>query len=244
MVHSPYQFTSTIIADAQVLLSARPVGLLSWVGQNHMYTVYIRYFLQGFHQIYGHIRRIYTVLANQYPHVHINHTGGALGRKSTQAHNQAHIHRRRDIHRHTQTYVHIQTQTYTYTQLYRHTHKYTDTDIHKTHVPLIAHKSAPTHTCTRTRTHTHTHTHMHTHTHTDTHLWKGRQVTRGRSGAHHTLATLVRPTSFPSVLPSGRHFGVTTIAACDGLCMCVRACVRVCVCVFVCVRVCVRACVC
>jgi hypothetical protein len=29
-----------------------------------MYTVYIRSFLQGFHQIYGHIRRIYTVLAN------------------------------------------------------------------------------------------------------------------------------------------------------------------------------------
>ena len=34
------------------------------VGQNHMYTVYIRYFLQGNHQIYGHIWCIYTVLAN------------------------------------------------------------------------------------------------------------------------------------------------------------------------------------
>ena len=48
-------------------------GELSWrsysslicrVGQNHIYTVYIRHFLQGFHQIYGHIRRIYTVLAH------------------------------------------------------------------------------------------------------------------------------------------------------------------------------------
>jgi len=29
-----------------------------------MYTVYIRYVWQGFHQIYGHIRCIYTVLAN------------------------------------------------------------------------------------------------------------------------------------------------------------------------------------
>ena len=34
------------------------------VGQNHIYTVYIRYFGQGNHQIYGHIRCIYTVLAN------------------------------------------------------------------------------------------------------------------------------------------------------------------------------------
>jgi len=34
------------------------------VGQNHIYTMYIRYFRQGNHQIYGHIRCIYTVLAN------------------------------------------------------------------------------------------------------------------------------------------------------------------------------------
>jgi hypothetical protein len=34
------------------------------VGQNHMYSVNIRYFWQGNHQIYGHIRCIYTVLAN------------------------------------------------------------------------------------------------------------------------------------------------------------------------------------
>jgi hypothetical protein len=30
----------------------------------NIYTVYIRYFLQGNHKIYGHIRCIYTVLAN------------------------------------------------------------------------------------------------------------------------------------------------------------------------------------
>jgi adenosyl cobinamide kinase/adenosyl cobinamide phosphate guanylyltransferase len=34
------------------------------VGHNHIYTVCIRYFWQGNHQIYGHIRCIYTVLAN------------------------------------------------------------------------------------------------------------------------------------------------------------------------------------
>jgi hypothetical protein len=34
------------------------------VGQNHIHTVYIRCFWQGNHPIYGHIRCIYTVLAN------------------------------------------------------------------------------------------------------------------------------------------------------------------------------------
>jgi hypothetical protein len=34
------------------------------VGQNHTYTVYIRYFWLGNHQIYGVFIRIYTVLAN------------------------------------------------------------------------------------------------------------------------------------------------------------------------------------
>jgi hypothetical protein len=34
------------------------------VGQNHIYTVYIRYFWLGNHQIYGVCVRIYTVLAN------------------------------------------------------------------------------------------------------------------------------------------------------------------------------------
>jgi len=34
------------------------------VGQNHIHTVCIRYFWQGNHHIYGHIRCIYTVLAN------------------------------------------------------------------------------------------------------------------------------------------------------------------------------------
>jgi len=34
------------------------------VGQNHIYTVCIQYFWQGIYHIYGHIRCIYTVLAN------------------------------------------------------------------------------------------------------------------------------------------------------------------------------------
>jgi len=38
--------------------------LITRVGQNHVCTVYIRYFWQENHWIYGHTRRIYTVLAN------------------------------------------------------------------------------------------------------------------------------------------------------------------------------------
>jgi len=34
------------------------------VGQNHIYTFYIRCFWQGNHQIYGHIQCIYTILSN------------------------------------------------------------------------------------------------------------------------------------------------------------------------------------
>jgi len=32
------------------------------VGQSHIHAVYKRYFWQGYHQIYGHIQCIYTVL--------------------------------------------------------------------------------------------------------------------------------------------------------------------------------------
>ena len=38
--------------------------LLPRVGQNHIHTVYARYFWQGNYHIYSHIRCIYTVLAN------------------------------------------------------------------------------------------------------------------------------------------------------------------------------------
>jgi len=44
------------------------------VGQNHIHTVYIRYFWQGNHQIYGHIRCIYTVLANPTSIAHLTST--------------------------------------------------------------------------------------------------------------------------------------------------------------------------
>ena len=42
--------------------------LMTRVGQNHICTVYVRYQWQGHQQIYGHLRCIYTVLAN---HIHL-----------------------------------------------------------------------------------------------------------------------------------------------------------------------------
>jgi hypothetical protein len=41
---------------------------MSRVGQNHIYTVHVRCFWQGNHQIYGYIRCLFTVLPN-YKHV-------------------------------------------------------------------------------------------------------------------------------------------------------------------------------
>jgi len=43
---------------------SHPPTVVRRVGQNHIRTVYIRYFWQGNHRIYGHIRCIYTVLVN------------------------------------------------------------------------------------------------------------------------------------------------------------------------------------
>ena len=43
--------------------------LITRIGQNHIYTVYIQCFWQGNHQIYGHIRCIRTVLANTTYHL-------------------------------------------------------------------------------------------------------------------------------------------------------------------------------
>jgi len=38
--------------------------LMPRVGQNHIFTVYLRYFWYGNHQTYSHLWCIYTVLAN------------------------------------------------------------------------------------------------------------------------------------------------------------------------------------
>ena len=55
---------SEIRYDAIVISSSSQVLDMCRVGQNHIYTVYIRYFWQGNYQIYGHTRCVYTVLAN------------------------------------------------------------------------------------------------------------------------------------------------------------------------------------
>jgi len=48
-------------AQFSVNKACRGIGLAKTI---YIYTVYARHFWQGNNQIYGHIRRIYTVLAN------------------------------------------------------------------------------------------------------------------------------------------------------------------------------------
>ena len=55
---SPYVKRPSLWLETSVLCNMHRVG------QNHKYAVYVWYIWQGNHQIYGHIRRIYTVLAN------------------------------------------------------------------------------------------------------------------------------------------------------------------------------------
>ena len=53
------------VSDGEALLAVGMADMLACrVGQTHAYTVFVRYFWQGNHQIYVHIRCIYTVLAN------------------------------------------------------------------------------------------------------------------------------------------------------------------------------------
>jgi hypothetical protein len=62
--HPPFIFTTASFLVLNPQLSTQSSVHMCRVGQNHIYTVYIRYVWQGNHQIYGHIRCIYTVLAN------------------------------------------------------------------------------------------------------------------------------------------------------------------------------------
>jgi len=71
------------------------------VGQNHIYTVYIRYFWQGKHQIYGHIWCIYTVLANPTHVCSMRKTAGIC--PCTYTHTHTHTH----AHTHTNTHIYL-----------------------------------------------------------------------------------------------------------------------------------------
>jgi len=57
-----------VVWDWELVWVVGCIGLTRYimcrVGQNRTYTVYVQCFWQGEHQMYGHIRRIYTVPAN------------------------------------------------------------------------------------------------------------------------------------------------------------------------------------
>ena len=141
------------------------------VGQNHIYTVYVRYFWQGNHQIYGHMRCIYTVLDNP------THDVLNLCLKQRCGHTQAFM----DTCTHTRTHflshthAHIQTQYLTHTHTYART--YTHTLSHNTH----------THAHTYTYTYTYAHTHIQTHSHNKyTHVYPHRVMALHPSGSNAT----------------------------------------------------------
>jgi len=58
---SCHQVCTRVFCASCLLL---PLRYTCRIGQDHIYTVHIRYFWQGNHQIYSHIRCIHTVLAN------------------------------------------------------------------------------------------------------------------------------------------------------------------------------------
>jgi len=59
--HAAFKVEGAGRLDASAALKPQHIAK---VGQDHMYTVYIRYFWQGNHRIYNHIRCIFTALAN------------------------------------------------------------------------------------------------------------------------------------------------------------------------------------
>ena len=64
VVASVVSVASVVPSVPSLLVQGLTPPRISRVGQNHIYTVYIRYFWLGNHQMYGHIRRTYTVLTN------------------------------------------------------------------------------------------------------------------------------------------------------------------------------------
>jgi hypothetical protein len=63
-LRKPTWFLFFAAASHSACTALSPACSACRVGQNHIYTMYVRYFWQGNHRIYGHIRCIYTVLAN------------------------------------------------------------------------------------------------------------------------------------------------------------------------------------
>ena len=140
------------------------------VGQNHIYTVCIRYFWQENHQIYSHMRCMFTVLANPSyvcacPYFCSMPLGVCLDTPNTCC--------RRPPHTHSfSTHTHTSTLLYALTYLPSFTHSC----IHPWHAhiypPLRTHISTLLHALTFPPSFTHSHIHPPSHTH----IWMIHQV--------------------------------------------------------------------
>jgi hypothetical protein len=66
MAHPSCTFGAALPREevAMLFYQGLATAIMPRVGQDHIYTVYIRYLWQENCRIYGHIRCMYTVLAN------------------------------------------------------------------------------------------------------------------------------------------------------------------------------------
>ena len=158
------------------------------VGQNHIYTMYLRYFWQGNHQIYGHVRRIYAVLANPMCEAcsaganSVKCGGGAHKLRGRFFHasctvTNARSHSKLTRHAPSTTcacsitpppppHTHMLTHINTCMHTQAHTHVHTRTHKHTHSLSLSLYLSLSfSHSHSHSHTHTHAHTHIHTHTH-------------------------------------------------------------------------------
>ena len=180
-------------------------SLLTRVGQNHiciyMYTVYIRSFWQGNHHIYGgHIRCIYTVLANPTYYPKLMERFTSLGKCNNGSNNGEHTH---IAPPHPFSY----TSTSTSTQTCRHLHA---------------------RSCTDTQTQGYTHIHTHTHSHTCGGKRKSHSTLRGtlfRMAAQE--AKVVGSYLYSCKCVCAQVIIKTCMKVCVCTCVCMRVCVYV-----------------
>ena len=93
----------------------------------YTYSVpYIRHFWRGHHKKYGHIRCIYTVLANPNLHTHISNRRIYCGLCTCAP---MRVYTSNNTRTHTRTHMHTHTYTHTHTHTRAHTHTHTHTHI-------------------------------------------------------------------------------------------------------------------
>ena len=169
-------------------------SIITRVGQNHIYTVYIRYWLRN-HQIYGiyiyvYIRFWPTLIITDTVHLISPLISTCMCARTGTGSNM---------------------HACAYTHMYTHPHTRTDTTcMHYTHTHAYAH--------THTRTHTHSHLHTPAHTGVEDYIHRiGRTGRAGAQGESHTFMT-------SEDAKHARKLSQVCMCACVRVCGCVCMC--------------------